>query len=483
MLFNSFHFLFFFIVFLPLYFLTSGRLRKVLTLFASYYFYMCWSRKYITLIWAITLVDFVTGILIEQARAISLRRLYLFVSLGSNILLLIVFKYFNFMSLSVSRALHHSGFAVNDPPLLLSVILPIGLSFHTFQAMSYTIEVYKGRSPAERSFLHYALYVAFFPQMVAGPIERPNHLLPQFHIEHRFSWPDVAYGARQTLWGLFKKMILADGVASFVNMAYARPEQFDGTVLLVATLMFALQIYCDFSGYSDMAIGLGRIMGFHLTTNFRRPYFARSVGEFWHRWHISLSTWFRDYVYIPLGGNRVAVPRFYLNILITFVASGLWHGANWTFIIWGFLHGLYLLLSHWTAPVRRQLREILRMEKFPKALASFQVMLTLVLVCFAWVFFRASSLRDALFISRHIFTFGHFDTHLFLAGGIQQADLPVFLFLVLSMIVVEWLIEHPEHRPALWSKRSVRYALYYACIFAVIFYGTFGHVDFIYFKF
>ena len=483
MLFNSFHFLFFFLLFWPAYFLLEGRPRKIVTLLASYYFYMCWSTKYISLIWAITIVDFISAILIERARSRILRRVYLFTSLGSNLALLMVFKYFNFFSLSLSRALHYTGLGANDPPLLLSVILPIGLSFHTFQAMSYTIEVYKKRSSAERSFLNYALYVAFFPQMVAGPIERPNHLLPQFRIDHRFSWSNVALGARQTLWGLFKKMVIADGFSSFVNMVYARPEQFTGSVLLVATCMFALQIYCDFSGYSDMAIGLARIMGFELTTNFRRPYFARSIAEFWHRWHISLSTWFRDYVYIPLGGNRVAVPRFYVNILLTFTLSGLWHGASWTFILWGLFHGLCLVFSHLTAPLRATLRSTLGLNAFPRALAVMQVAITCSLVVFGWIFFRASSLHGALYVVRHLLPLGHFDTHLLLAGGIQQADLPIQLLFVLAMFVVEWLVEHPEHRPAFWYRRPVRYTLYYACTFAIIFYGTFGHVDFIYFQF
>jgi len=481
MLFNSFHFLFFFLIFWPIYLALSGTSRRVFTLAASYYFYMCWSTKYIAVIWGITIIDYISGIMIDRARSQSTKRLYMILSIGSNLGLLAVFKYFNFLSVSVSQALHPVG--INDPPFLLSVILPIGLSFHTFQAMSYTLDVYKGKAPAEKSLLNYALYVAFFPQMVAGPIERPNHLLPQFRRAHRFDWANVRAGGRLTLWGLFKKMVIADGIAPFVNMVYGHPDRFPGIALLLATCMFAIQIYCDFSGYSDMAIGLARVMGFELTTNFRRPYFARSIGEFWHRWHISLSTWFRDYVYIPLGGNRVAIPRFYLNIMITFMLSGLWHGANWAFVIWGAFHGICLVLSHVTASLRASIRRVAGVEKFPAALAFFQVAITCSLVTLGWIFFRAASLSQVFYVISHLFPLKHLDSVLFLKAGMERADLPFLLFFVAVMFLVEWLMEHPENCPRIWWHRGFRLAMYYACAFTIIFYGTFGHVDFIYFQF
>jgi alginate O-acetyltransferase complex protein AlgI len=482
MLFNSFHFALFYVIFVPVYFLLSGRPRKVFTLAASYYFYMCWNAKYVTLIWAITIVDFAAGILLEKARSQSLRRLYLMLSLGSNIGLLVVFKYFNFLSVSSSKLWHTLGFMSHDP-VLLSVILPIGLSFHTFQAMSYTIDVYRRKAPAEHNLLNYALYVAFFPQMVAGPIERPNQLLPQFHAEHSLSWEKLRSGTIQTLWGLFKKVVIADGFAGFVNMVYAQPKRYNGSELLLATFLFAIQIYCDFSGYSDMALGLARIIGFDLTINFRRPYFARSIGEFWHRWHISLSSWFRDYVYIPLGGSRVSVPRVYFNILFTFAISGIWHGANWTFVVWGLFHGVCLALSKATAPARDVIRHRLRMERFPALLTVFQVAITFATVTVGWVFFRAASLSQALYILKNLFPLGHLDLLLFLQADIQRADLPFLVLFVAIMFIVEWMIEFPQHRPRLWSNQALRAAAYYACIFAIIFYGTFGHVDFIYFQF
>jgi alginate O-acetyltransferase complex protein AlgI len=481
MLFNSFHFLFFFLAFLPIYFLLRGTPRRAFTLAASYYFYMCWNIRYVSIIWAITLIDFAAGILIERAQTVSAKRTWLMLSLGSNLGLLIVFKYFNFLSTSVTQALHLAGFS--DSPILLQVILPIGLSFHTFQAMSYTIDVYKGKSAAERSLLNYALYVAFFPQMVAGPIERPNHLLPQLRLDHRFDWTNIRTGGRRALWGLFKKMVIADGVSPFVNMVYGHPDRFVGSALLLATVLFALQIYCDFSGYSDMAVGIARMMGYDLTINFRRPYFATSVADFWHRWHISLSTWFRDYVYIPLGGNRVAVPRYYLNILVTFLLSGIWHGANYTFLIWGGFHGVCLILSHASAPLRKSLRAALGIESMPRLLNAFRIVFTGALVTLGWVFFRASSLSQALYIIGHMWPLKSFDPYIFVKAGIQRADLPFLIFFVAAMFFVEWIIEHPETRPALWSNRGFRVAMYYACIFAIIFYGVFGHVDFIYFQF
>ena len=348
MLFNSFQFLFFFVVVWLLFLVTRGTTRKIILLVASYYFYMCWSTRYIFVIWGITVIDYVAGLQIEKAERPGRRRLYLGVSLFCNLSLLVLFKYFNFLTGSLRSASHLFGLQY-DPPLL-AIILPVGLSFHTFQAMSYTIEVYRRRVPAEKNLLEYALYVAFFPQMVAGPIERPYELLPQFHREPKVSFAGVRSGMVQALWGLFKKMVLADNVADFVRLVYDTPRHYDGAALLLATLLFSIQIYCDFSGYTDIALGIARMMGYELRINFLQPYFSRSVGEFWRRWHISLSTWFRDYVYIPLGGNRVKLSRHYLNLMITFVISGLWHGANWTFVVWGFLHGLYLIVAQATAP-------------------------------------------------------------------------------------------------------------------------------------
>src|ERR1700730_13971278 len=288
MLFNSFQFLFFFVVVWLLLLVTRGTPRKIILLIASYYFYMCWSTRYIFVIWAITVIDYVAGLQIEKAELPARRRLYLGVSLFCNIGLLVLFKYFNFLTGSFRNASHL--FALRYDPPLLAIILPVGLSFHTFQAMSYTIEVYRRKVPAEKNLLEYALYVAFFPQMVAGPIERPSELLPQFHREPKITLAGVQSGMVQAAWGLFKKIVIADNVADFVKLVYATPSHYTGAAFVLATTLFSLQIYCDFSGYTDMALGLARMMGYDLRVNFRQPYFSSSVGEFWHRWHISLST-------------------------------------------------------------------------------------------------------------------------------------------------------------------------------------------------
>ena len=439
MLFNSFQFLFFFVVVWLLVLVTRGTPRKVILLAASYYFYMCWSTRYIFVIWAITVIDYVAGLQIEKAEQQGRRRLYLALSLFCNISLLVIFKYFNFLTGSVRSASHLFGLQY-DPPLL-AIILPVGLSFHTFQAMSYTIEVYRRRVPAEKHLLEYALYVAFFPQMVAGPIERPYELLPQFHREPRISFEGVRAGMVQALWGLFKKMVLADNVADFVKLIYDTPRHYSGAALSLATLLFSIQIYCDFSGYTDIALGLARMMGYELRINFMQPYFSRSVGEFWRRWHISLSTWFRDYVYIPLGGNRVKLSRHYANLVITFVISGLWHGANWTFVLWGFLHAVYLIVAQAISPF------VPRFGRVPRLQACVKIVVTFSLVTFAWIFFRANTVADSWFIATHLLPLGRLDPLLLKVGGFSRATAPYLVLSIVAMFVVEWWIANPSQVP------------------------------------
>jgi alginate O-acetyltransferase complex protein AlgI len=343
--------------------------------------------------------------------------------------------------------------------------------------MSYTIEVYRRRVPAEKNLLEYALYVAFFPQMVAGPIERPYELLPQFHREPKVTYEGVRAGMVQALWGLFKKMVLADNVADFVKLIYDTPRHYNGSALVLATLLFSIQIYCDFSGYTDIALGLARMMGYELRINFMQPYFSRSVGEFWRRWHISLSTWFRDYVYIPLGGNRVTLSRHYLNLMITFVISGLWHGANWTFVAWGFLHGVYLILAQATAPFLPHSARVPRLQAFLKTV------LTFALVTFAWIFFRANTLQDSWFIATHLLPLRRLDSFLLKVGGFSRATAPYLVLSIVAMFVVEWWIAHPSSVPRLWTRPAFRALAYNACIYAIVFFGFFGHRDFIYFQF
>lgn len=481
MLFNSFQFLIFFIVVWTLFLALRGTPRKILLLVASYYFYMCWNARYILVILAITLIDYMAGILIERSEGAKRRKLFLGLSLFCNIGLLAVFKYFNFLSLSATGIFHWAGGHQSTP--LLNVLLPMGLSFHTFQAMSYTIDVYKRKAPAEKSLLNYALYVAFFPQMVAGPIERPNQLLPQFHCDPEFRLERVRSGLEHALWGLFKKMVIADSLSGYVGMVYASPRDFSGAELLLATVAFAIQIYCDFSGYSDIALGIARMMGYELVVNFAQPYFSRSIGEFWHRWHISLSTWFRDYVYIPLGGNRVAVPRYYLNLMATFLISGLWHGANWTFIAWGGLHGAFLISSKMTVELRAKVRKLLLLDRAPLLLSSLQRLSTLTLVTLAWILFRAPDIPSAGYILTHLLPLGHFNSFSLSVGGIPRANAPFILFFIAAMFLAEWWIMRRESAPRFIRSSSVRWCFLYACAYSIVFFGIFDHVDFIYFQF
>ena len=338
MLFNSFEFALFFPIVTLFYFLLRGMSRIYWLLAASVVFYSVYIPAYTLILVVVILIDYAAGLLIAGTESPALRRLYLALSLAGNLGILCAFKYFNFANDNLAAAFHYT-------PWLLSWTLPIGLSFHTFQSMSYTIEVYKRRYPAERSLPHLALYVVFYPQLVAGPIERPFNLLRQLHIEHRFSPERFRSGLQLMFWGLFKKAAIADRLSFISDAIFAQyasaPLTLRGPLVAIGALAFSFQIYCDFSGYSDIAIGAARVMGFSLMTNFRRPYFATSFQDFWRRWHISLSTWFRDYVYIPLGGGRQGAVRTAIALVIVFLLSGLWHGANWTFLVWGALHATF----------------------------------------------------------------------------------------------------------------------------------------------
>lgn len=317
--------------------------RWVHLLFASCIFYMAFIPAYILILGFTIIIDYFAGILIENRTGKS-RKYFLIMSIVANVAVLCIFKYYNFFIDNVNDLL--ASINIRTTPLpYLAIILPIGLSFHTFQAMSYTIEVYRGNQKAEKHFGIYALYVMYYPQLVAGPIERPQHILHQLKEPQKFEYDRVVDGLKQMAWGMFKKVVIADNLAGIVNMYYSSPESFNGFSAFLAVIFFSFQIYCDFSGYSDIAIGTSKVMGINLMKNFNQPYLANSISDFWKRWHISLSSWFRDYLYIPLGGNKVPIPRMYLNLMIVFVISGFWHGANWTFIVWGALHGLYLIIG------------------------------------------------------------------------------------------------------------------------------------------
>jgi len=409
MLFNSFHFLLFFPIVTALYFLVPHRFRWGILLAASCYFYMAFIPQYILILLVTITVDYFAGIGLETVQG-HRKRWLLIASILANIGMLAFFKYFNFANENLAALANFIGW--NYPIENLEIILPIGLSFHTFQSLSYTIEVYRGNQKAERHFGYLALYVLFYPQLVAGPIERPQNILHQLHEEHRFEYQRVADGLKWMAWGMFKKVVIADRMALFVNPIYDYPIGYQGPALALATIAFAIQIYCDFSGYSDIAFGSAQVMGLRLMKNFQHPYFAKSISEFWRRWHISLSTWFRDYVYIPLGGNRAGIPRMVVNLLITFLISGLWHGANWTFVIWGALHGMYVVLSGLMEPLWNRLRNAAFAKQFSTVLDGVALLTTFVLVCFAWIFFRAWNVSDALYIVTHLFSgWGTFLSH------------------------------------------------------------------------
>ncbi|MBS3132143.1 MBOAT family protein [Candidatus Woesearchaeota archaeon] len=480
MLFNSLHFLVFFPIVTLIYFSIPHRFRWTLLLVSSYYFYMSWKAEYVILIIISTLIDYIAAIKIRGTDSIRKKRLFLSLSLAGNLGMLFAFKYFNFFSDS-ARALLEK-FSIQLSPMTLKVLLPVGISFYTFQTISYTIDVYRGKIKPERHLGIFAVYVSYFPQLVAGPIERAKHLLPQFYKKHDFNYKMASDGFKLMLWGFFKKMVVADRLAVLVSTVYGNPTDYTGIPLILATIFFAFQIYCDFSGYSDIAIGSAQIMGFNLMDNFKRPYFSRSIGEFWRRWHISLSTWFKDYVYIPLGGSRVSVPRMYLNLLVVFVASGLWHGANWTFVIWGALHGMYIVFEIMARPFKNKAFHAIALDRLPRALMLIEVGWTFLIVNLGWIFFRANSLSDALYIVTHLFSGISFN----FTGiniGFSWNELFISFAVIAFMEFVHFIQEHRSIRQFLSGRPlPLRWAVYLAIVLSIVFLGKSG-VQFIYFQF
>ncbi|MBI3852531.1 MAG: MBOAT family protein [Verrucomicrobia bacterium] len=481
MLFNSFDFLVFFPTVVLGYFLLPHRFQWAWLLLASCLFYMAFIPAYILILFVTITVDYFAGLLIEPSLGFR-RKTFLGASIFINVGMLAVFKYYNFFAINWNALCLWSHFNSSLP--VLAIILPIGLSFHTFQAMSYTIEVYRGAQKAEKHFGRYALYVMFFPQLVAGPIERPGHLLRQIQEKRHFTWDNLFSGAEHILWGLFKKVVVADRLAGMVDTVYNSPEGWSGFPLMLATVLFAVQIYCDFSGYSEIAVGTARILGFNLMVNFRQPYFSKSISEFWRRWHISLMSWFKDYVYIPLGGNRVPVPRWCLNVAIVFLLSGFWHGAHWTFVIWGLLNGAFCISEMLAA----------KTFKFPRLPSVLKVFLTFGLVNITWIFFRASSLHDATYILTHLltrdesgafFALAHPDPHGLPSTylGLAHWKFLCSVCLVPFLFFAEWLIANGAvarlKRAPVW----VSWPVYYATAFAIIVFGVFETHQFIYFQF
>src|SRR3989344_514417 len=493
MLFNSFHFLIFFPVVFFLYFALPRQLKNLLLLAASFYFYMAWKPEYIVLILVSALTSYIIAIYLQKTERQGTRHVLLGISIATNLLILFTFKYFNFF---ISTANDVSTlFGGGTSSIIHNLILPLGISFYTFQIISYVIDVHRAKLGAERNFFKYLLYIMFFPQLVAGPIERAPHLLGQFNGTHTFDYQQITGGLKLAAWGMFKKVVIADRLAVFVDYVYQSPESFTGMPLILATVFFAFQIYCDFSGYSDIAIGTAQTLGFNLRDNFRRPYAAKSIGEFWSRWHISLSTWFRDYVYIPLGGNRVGTGKLYINIFLTFLISGVWHGAAWTFVAWGALHGFYLIASRLTEDIRAQGVCLFRLYKVPTLHAYLQIVTTFFLTCVAWVLFLAQTMRDAVYIFTHslqgigewfyniaVWNTAYLNEFVFL--GQDKRELLIVVLALAFMEFVHIIQPHTHIRHMFSAYRwFVRWPLYVTIIFFLLVFGKFGERQFIYFIF
>ncbi len=492
MLFNSFSFLLFFPTVVACYFWLPQKYRWLLLLLASCFFYASFIPAYIFILFASIVIDYIAAIWMENTEGKRKKQVFI-----ATILLtcspLFVFKYFNFFNSNIEWVANALDWNYSIESLYW--ILPIGLSFHTFQSLSYIIEVYWGKQKAERHLGIFAVYVMFFPQLVAGPIERPGNLLHQFYKKHEFVYARVVSGLKLMGWGLFKKVVIANQIAKMVDGIYGSPHDVGALSLAVATGFFAFQIYCDFSGYSDMAIGAARVMGFTLMENFDRPYFSKSVSEFWRRWHISLFDWFKDYIYIPLGGSRVTLFKWCRNIMIVFLVSGLWHGANWTFVIWGGMQGFFIIASRFTGKISGTLYTRTGLTKLPSVIHGIKVATTFFLICFSWIFFRANNLGDALYIVRHIgagFINGirtfpdsiHTELLTQLFMGRYSLEFVVVAASVFVMLGVEFRQREKDVFEGLVDKQWwIRWSLYYIFALWVLFFGVFDTSPFIYFQF
>lgn len=475
MLFNSLAFLIFLpIVFSCYWFLLQKKVKyqNILILAASYIFYGWWDWRFLSLILFSTLVDYSVAKAMNTAKSESKRKYYLYLSLAVNLGLLAFFKYFNFFIESWVNLSQSIGFQSNINTL--NIILPVGISFYTFQTLSYTIDVYRKKIEPETNLIKFSAFVAFFPQLVAGPIERASNLLPQFSKQRTFCYEKAVSGIQLILWGLFKKVVIADSCATYVNIIFENSENYNSSTLILGAIFFAFQIYGDFSGYSDIAIGVARLFGFDLMTNFKKPYFSRDIAEFWRRWHISLSTWFRDYVYIPLGGSRGNLGKKIRNVFIIFIVSGFWHGANWTFIFWGLLNALFFIPLLLLNKNRSNTNTVAENRVLPSFYELYQVLNTFIIVTFAWIFFRAENITAAFAYIGNIIDF----TSDKLSYG---WSFEILLILTLFTII-EWLTRTKE-APYL-QNLYFRWIYYIAITQLILFYSAKNNaVDFIYFQF
>lgn len=477
MLFNSLEFLVFFPTVFILYwfvFSNSLKIQNILLLISSYYFYACWDYRFLGLIIFSSFVDYFCSLQMRESKL--KKKFWLGLSLTSNLGTLFFFKYYNFFADSFAIMFEQFGYSPGN--LTLDIILPVGISFYTFQTLSYTIDVYKGKIEPSSNIVSFFAFVSFFPQLVAGPIERASHLLPQFEKKRNFDYTFASRGMRLILWGLFKKLVIADNCAIYTNEIFATYETQPSLVLISGTFYFALQIYGDFSGYSDIAIGLSRLLGFDLMTNFRTPYFSRDISEFWKNWHISLTTWFRDYLYIPLGGNRISELITLRNIFIVFLVSGLWHGANWTFVFWGLLNAIYFIPSFLNKRKSRptKIKKNIFLENIIDKLS---IVKTFTLVCIAWIFFRAENITVAFNYLVRIFD-GSFNISTKEWVGDRN-----LCNLILFFVITEWSIfRHKDFQEIIEAKpATVRHLAYVIIGYLLVIYSVREKVDFIYFQF
>ena len=475
MLFNSLSFAVFLPIMFSLYWMIPHKFRWVLMLLASYWFYMSWNPKYVVLILFTSFVSYKAALIIEKQQEQRKKRLTLAAAAVLCLSVLFFFKYFNFFSESMTHVLRL--FTIQLNPITLNLVLPVGISFYTFQTLSYVIDVYRGDITAEQHFGRYATFVSFFPQLVAGPIERTTNLLPQIKAEHKFSYDLATYGLKLMAWGYFKKIVIADTIAKYIGKVYENPHGYEGFALLLSAILFSVQIYCDFSGYSDIAIGTAKLFGINLMTNFKSPYFSQSVKEFWSRWHISLSTWFRDYVYIPLGGNRVTKIRHAFNLLLTFLVSGLWHGANWTFVVWGGIHGLAQVIENGTIP-----------KKYGESkglIWAFRVLVVFCFCTFAWIYFASSSLSDAHYIIAHMLD-GVSRPIAYVLNGFTSVGIPKLNFVPIFLLFVYdyFSIKKDVITVVSSQKKVVRWCIYIVlAIWIILNIPAENTSEFIYFQF
>lgn len=478
MLFNSLQYAVFLPIVFALYWIVPHKWRWIVVLISSYYFYMCWNAKYLLLILFITGISFVGALGVEAASERKRKKFWVGLVVFVSLALLFVFKYFNFLSETL-----YSLFSVAQievPEIALNLLLPVGISFYTFQSIGYIVDVYRGDIEAEHHFGKYAAFVAFFPQLVAGPIERANNLMPQLKEERHFSYEQAVYGVRLMAWGYFKKIVVADTLAIYVDKVYADMHFYQGSARLFAILFFTVQIYCDFSGYSDIARGTAKLFGVELMENFKSPYFAKSIREFWRRWHISLSTWFKDYVYIPLGGNRVSKVRNVWNLMVTFLLSGFWHGASWTFVAWGGLHGAVQV-------VEKRFDSAVRQKK-GKVIAGLRVFLTFLVVSVLWVFFRAQRFKDAAYMLVYCYVGFHNPLQYLRDGctslGIGAWDAVKLVFILGLLAVFDYLSLKKDVLACVdkW-KLPYRWLLYIGFVVLIFLLAPASSAEFIYFDF